>query len=735
MKKVQCLVFAILFVIILRNVAQAAIEGEYVWDGISVSIHAIDDQPMYAPVGLGVDQYPLAIELVVPDAVWKHESLLRALIDQARLVDPDGHSYPSTTAMSKENMLTLLFAIDKTVERETLGLQFIEDTAPNILDQLAGTWIADNADYPLSFVVEPDGTGTYTIEIGTYTETYEFTISLDSDAFSVAIPKDNERGIVTCSGTYAYADDVLTLQMSTTFANGSVYTDTVSCQRAESKVEDTSAKSLSLAPKMLTEQEKSDITAQITELIELGMSEEDVAHAIDEVIDSTELFGDIPPDFAKEWIDENRNELRNILDKNIQLLSQSPDGTHWYGVAGSLPFIYDNETGEAKPINLIPISKAIAWLEMDHQASGHMIGISRLRTMYHTPPESMYDSTSFNWSPDGQYLCLTFWPTVMENMREQELYIIDVAKSTIHIGRAFKKEPIMSMKSILQACFSTDGQTIYHTVVGQLNEGRVTVWNLDRADGSYTYIASAENGDARGDLSQLITMPDGRLLQVIDSYKATDPRGLFVYAPGDTGNWKRTEHILPVTAFLPWKMTSGLNSEKGLLHFRTRMSGFDFAVSLFDAGNEFSGMNQLLILRGFEEQTAELLPLDSVMESEDQISPLALKAYPVSFFQTEDDETTHNIPEKPALYCLTAAVSSEGDKALLLMQNPVDHQIGFIMLDLNTLQVNHVDFPWDDDLQNEVEMALSRERLGLHWATNDQVSLSLCGFAVPLGWG
>ncbi len=95
-----------------------------------------------------------------------------------------------------------------------------------------GDWTGHSGDINLSFSVGPDGAGTYTFEQSGYEERYDFTLSVDSDTFSVQIPKDNKLGIQTCEGTYAYADGVLTLDVKTTMASG-VFAYTVPCTRAE----------------------------------------------------------------------------------------------------------------------------------------------------------------------------------------------------------------------------------------------------------------------------------------------------------------------------------------------------------------------------------------------------------------------------------------------------------------------------------------------------------------------
>jgi len=478
-----------------------------------------------------------------------------------------------------------------------------------------------------------------------------------------------------------------------------------------------------LKPQALTEPERRVIFEQVKRMP--GLQDQELLGKMEQRIRALDPggfgMGDVP-EVLQQWKEMNEELIRSNLSEDVRLLSQSPDGRCWFGVAGSVPFHYDAAAGEAKAILIDPFGGE----------QNRTVGITPLLRMYQTAPEALYDAASFHWSPDGRYLSFTFWPAVMRMMNKQDLYVVDTEESVIRISRAFEGVSLnQGSSSIIQACFSADGQTLYHTVYGGLDEGRLTVWAQDVAGGSYACIASAENGDRSGWLPQLALLPGGGLLQVMDSARRAAPRGLFMYAPGETGVWTRAEYGLPATAFLPWKITCGPNGGKGLLHFRAYASAFEFAFSVFDAADGFSGMDELLVLRGFEAQTAEPLPLGEAMDHEGRVGPLVLDAYPSSLFQPDGGPST---PEKPALYCIAAAIAPEGGRALLLLMNPPDGEMGFMGLDLDTLEAECIGFPWDDGMRGDVMAALVRDQLGLHWAANDQLSLSLRGNTVPLRW-
>jgi len=94
-----------------------------------------------------------------------------------------------------------------------------------------GYWEGSADDINLSFKIEPDGTGLYTFKQGGYTESYDFSLEVGSETFSVKIPANNTLGIVKIEGTYKYSDEMLILDVKTTFSDGREFTYTVPCRK------------------------------------------------------------------------------------------------------------------------------------------------------------------------------------------------------------------------------------------------------------------------------------------------------------------------------------------------------------------------------------------------------------------------------------------------------------------------------------------------------------------------
>lgn len=129
--------------------------------------------------------------------------------------------------MKKLMSLTLLLALLLSLSPLSGAL-----AASGIPEEYIGDWRGSADGIYLSFSIESDGTGTYIFDQNGYRESYGFTLSVDSGSFAVQIPADNKLGIVSCEGSYTYADDTLTLRVKTTMSGGRVFEYTVPCERA-----------------------------------------------------------------------------------------------------------------------------------------------------------------------------------------------------------------------------------------------------------------------------------------------------------------------------------------------------------------------------------------------------------------------------------------------------------------------------------------------------------------------
>ena len=81
----------------------------------------------------------------------------------------------------------------------------------------------------LTIHVEEDGTGKYMFDQAGYHESYPFTLSRDGKRFSVDVPATSQLGSV--DGTWEVEDDVLKLDITSTFTSGGSYSYNAECKR------------------------------------------------------------------------------------------------------------------------------------------------------------------------------------------------------------------------------------------------------------------------------------------------------------------------------------------------------------------------------------------------------------------------------------------------------------------------------------------------------------------------
>ena len=233
MKKLISLAVVLCLILCALPAALAIDEGEYAWQTYTLTLTGVDTKPMFAPGDMKADEHALAVSVEAPTEVVSDAALCDALYAQARLVDADGTAYAPGALLSKENRLTFVFALPEGVEADSLAFQLAEVAATTAAmpEEYVGDWQGTAGNISLSFTVNPDGTGNYAFEQNGYSESYDFTMEAGADTFSVTIPEDNQLGIVSCEGTYQYADGVLTLDIRTTFRNGREFSYTVPCSR------------------------------------------------------------------------------------------------------------------------------------------------------------------------------------------------------------------------------------------------------------------------------------------------------------------------------------------------------------------------------------------------------------------------------------------------------------------------------------------------------------------------
>lgn len=246
MKKLLFTAAALLLVLMTACTAMAVDAGTYTWNGHSIEVVEAATGGMFAPAGMTADEYCVTVKLTVGDDIKDDDEALHALYADALLADPQGQTYAPGTWLSSDAGHSFLYAIPKSIAAEDLTLALGGSEAAGdagaeaaVPEELTGSWHGTGTpkgggpSIDLSAAINADGTGDYTFIQSGYTESYPFTISSEDNTFSVNIPSNNMLGISKCEGTYTYADGVLHLDITTTFANGRTYSYTAECTKAE----------------------------------------------------------------------------------------------------------------------------------------------------------------------------------------------------------------------------------------------------------------------------------------------------------------------------------------------------------------------------------------------------------------------------------------------------------------------------------------------------------------------
>lgn len=111
-----------------------------------------------------------------------------------------------------------------------------------IPEELVGDWEGvgkpKNGGSPIDLTihVEDDGRGEYTFDQAGYHESYPFTISRDGNRFSVDIPATSQLGSV--EGTWELKNEILVLDITSTFTRGGSYSYIAECKKAAAKETD-----------------------------------------------------------------------------------------------------------------------------------------------------------------------------------------------------------------------------------------------------------------------------------------------------------------------------------------------------------------------------------------------------------------------------------------------------------------------------------------------------------------
>lgn len=430
-----------------------------------------------------------------------------------------------------------------------------------------------------------------------------------------------------------------------------------------------------------------------------------------------EMYGEAFQDMAKE--------VSTAYPEDIFLHSLSPDGENLLASYDKVLFTLD--------INTLDVSVLVPDYAGSQHSEEH--GFAEFNRFVDGKKKTLLAPSDCIWSPDGRYITLKSWNTAMMGLQLIiDLYVVDVQEGRLYNAVAYPGENSITDAGVIQAQFSQDGNTLYYTVYSNITSEetpyRVTLCAYDMVNGTHEVIASGEDEAQRqyGDLEDLWLMPDGSLIQLIDTPRMAEPRGLFVYTPDTADQWLRSDIEMPAGPLYSFELAASARSGYGIIGFRSSGVRGVAAISSFQQSEGFAGMDELLVISDFNQPAAETVAFSGLSDENGDLTALAKKHfYPEVFgINTEDaDESLRWEPEKPALYPLAFALSPSGEEALLLLRSPTSDDFGMLCLNLTDHTLRRVEADVSRVSVADIDLARAGNRIGLEWGENGVVLLQL----------
>lgn len=130
----------------------AAIEtGAYDWQGYTITLTEIQENPGFAPASMTPDQRAIAILLEIPEDITQDDALKKAFYAALVLMDENDEIYRHDVVLSKGNIRTCLYAVPKDTDTAQLRLVFEGEgdaaAQPLTLKDFMGRWSPEDQQF------------------------------------------------------------------------------------------------------------------------------------------------------------------------------------------------------------------------------------------------------------------------------------------------------------------------------------------------------------------------------------------------------------------------------------------------------------------------------------------------------------------------------------------------------------------------------------------------------------
>lgn len=411
------------------------------------------------------------------------------------------------------------------------------------------------------------------------------------------------------------------------------------------------------------------------------------------------------------FYDEMQEELDGLAPEDMRVLSVSPDGTKLLLAYGSVLFVEDALDGGIKVIGPDFLSSAF----------GVRTGLAPLITFIQRLSNRLYDTASFVWSPDGQYIALASWEMAMQQFYQMNLFLVDTQEGRMSMAVSYEGEENLGGDRVYQVCFSADGKTLYQGVYAGMSSStmayRTMLFAYDMETGENRPVAAAgdEATDVYGDLRDLVRLKNGEMAAVMDVMSNNGhPVGLYVYKPEGTGSLLRRDAVRlsrkATVLVRPWNLQASEQSGYGLVGFQRRTDGRSTLLSMFSQVYNFEGLDKALVFRrGGIGVEVEAISLEDLVDDAGEPSEMARTLYPGLVADAEAG------PEA-ALLVTSFALSPDGEYALVLLRDPAQAAYQMALLELGSLTVSPVSVEIPQERVKLLEQMPSGTRISMQWA-------------------
>ena len=326
-----------------------------------------------------------------------------------------------------------------------------------------------------------------------------------------------------------------------------------------------------------------------------------------------------------------------------------------------------------------------------------------------------FDGAGVIWSPDGRYFALTHWQDVMNyNNPIYDPILFDVEKGENFLLSTNDHRFGIGGSVLLAASFDETGKYFDYIRLGTHVDGRESFERCNIESGTRICLAELFPIQTYGKNGQgLNRLDEKRYLMIREAKNSYESSSLDLLEKTDSASedeaWSETLYPFcrPVNTVRPYRLMTQPNTRYGLVWAIYERESPTATGMLFriDLQNDFEGMDKCILIDSLQAKSAVLVSL-----SDDAMADRAKRFL------------------AKGLSIINAALSPDGTRALLLVCDQTQQIYRLVILDMETLLLEWVDFSgslnvYDHWVETTNATRNYRFNPGMQWVFNDQLLL------------